>query len=208
MLLINNNQIKIFYINLFTSEYNLKITDRKRIAHKRNIQNLKCFYNFFTNSKMEFRSKIFSDNEVSFIIHFEDYVEKVELKKIEVAEDEVENHYVDFNKLKRKKKRITSNLQLMYENYNKKKEHFLPKEIAPKSQIINFCNLKRIKCKNCNQNCTYSIKHVEKLKKALVDEELHLHGHPKNRKFGKKSRTVKQARDELIEHYRNIHKIN
>ena len=63
------------------------------------------------------------------------------------------------------------------------------------------------KCKNCKTQPNYKIEEISSLKSERIKNELYLHGHPKSRRINKKERTLAEAKEELKEHYLNIHNL-
>ena len=90
--------------------------DFRRQQIKRVIQNLKCYYNFFSNSKSEVRSTIFSDNKSSILVNYIDVRNEVDMPVENVIEDTVVNELVDFENLKKKRKTINTFLKMTFKN--------------------------------------------------------------------------------------------
>jgi hypothetical protein len=90
--------------------------DFRRVQVKRVIQNLKCYYNFFSNSNSELRSTIFSDNQFSILVKYTDVREEVDMPVNNAIEDKVVEEIIDFKKLKEKRKTTNSFLKLSYKN--------------------------------------------------------------------------------------------
>ncbi len=90
--------------------------DFRRQQIKRVIQNLKCYYNFFSNSISEVRSTIFSDNKSSILVNYIDVRNEVDMPVENVIEDTVVNELVDFENLKKKRKTINTFLKMTFKN--------------------------------------------------------------------------------------------
>lgn len=90
--------------------------DFRRQQIKRVIKNLKCYYNFFSNSKSEVRSTIFSDNKSSILVNYIDVRNEVDMPVENVIEDTVVNELVDFENLKKKRKTINTFLKMTFKN--------------------------------------------------------------------------------------------
>ena len=70
------------------------------------------------------------------------------------------------------------------------------------------CLASKRSCKTCNKQCKFKI--VDKMNKKeitlnKVKAELKVHGHPYCRKINKIQRTLVQAKNELIDHYKFCH---
>jgi hypothetical protein len=94
----------------------LEERDFRRQQIKRVIQNLKCYYNFFSNSISEVRSTIFSDNKSSILVNYIDVRNEVDMPVENVIEDTVVNELVDFENLKKKRKTINTFLKMTFKN--------------------------------------------------------------------------------------------
>ena len=115
---LNIYKIKISLNILFFKEHNIEIDEKYRQQSKREIKNLKCFYNFFTNSIFEFRSTIFSDNKNSILVNFKDVSFEVETKIKTLEEEPVLEEVIDFHKLQMKRKKICSFLKMTCNTFN------------------------------------------------------------------------------------------
>jgi transposase-like protein len=155
---------------------------------------------------LEFRSSIFTDEKVSILVNYKDTTEIVE-NSDKIVEDIIEEHLIDFETLKKKRKKINLNIEMAIQT---KKNSHKNISIPIKTNInenINFCDLKKFKCKNCKTQPNYKIEEISSLKSERIKNELYLHGHPKSRRINKKERTLAEAKEELKEHYLNIHNL-
>jgi len=86
------------------------------IFKKRDIKNLKCYYNFFTDGDFRLRSTIFSDCSFSCLIDFKDVEESRESFSVKKEEDCVEEEVLDLEKLRKKRQKINNFLKNIYPN--------------------------------------------------------------------------------------------
>ena len=158
---------------------------------------LKSYYNFSNIGDFKFKSLIFSDSKQSFSVEFKDTTEIIRNDLKNEPEKKVEQKLLNLKKLMSKRELIESRKPLI---------HSKPVLLLTKN-LNNFCLRENSKCKICSSYCKYSIKDLEKLKKNLIVDELSKHHHPKNRTILNKQRNKDQALEELIQHYKIVHKI-
>ena len=115
--------------------------DFRRVQVKRVIQNLKCYYNFFSNSKSELRSTIFSDNQFSILVKYTDVREEVDMPVNNAIEDKVVEEIIDFKKLKEKIKTTNSFLKLSYKNNLFNDDRSISPTLNKNVSEIFFCEL-------------------------------------------------------------------
>ena len=166
----------------------------------RHIENLKCYYNLYTNENFELRSVIFSDLKKSHSVKFKDKHASFTPK--------------DYTEIERKIVKKTINFENIFENHAKikdmvklsasKADNVLKESnilLQNKNINLNYCNNKKSKCLNCKSSCMYSLHQIETLKSKELKFELKRHGHPTSRIIDKVNRNISQEKSELYEHY-------
>lgn len=165
------------------------------IPFERNIDGLKCYYNF-SNENNQFVSEIFSDKSVkSRKVYYSDQT----IKK----NNEIDNR----SETKEKKKELivetlkydTSRIKIRYNN--------IRNNIDDDNQVRDFCS----KCNDCKLIPKYSIeelkdkKSIKKIYKNQLKTELKIHHHDGSRRVNGKLLSSQQLKLELISHYSNRH---
>jgi len=159
---------------------------------ERVVEDLKSYYNFYNDEKFQLCSTIFTDLNRWKIIPFKDSIWMESCNIFEQPEDIVKIDPINFKSLLKKKKLI---------EYNLKRDLNVKNETK-----INFCNVPNAKCGSCYiKELTYSITQIQSLTKIQLIEELTKHKHPKSRLINSKQRNIKQAKEELKNHYRSVH---
>jgi hypothetical protein len=198
------------------------------------IQNIESFYNYRTigNNFQLVTSVLSGENEfielklrlnTDSLISHKDYIVIPENKLIETD--------VNIMNLKIKQTRINSALMkirnnLEKNNLNTENEFFSYfSKVANESNVINlikikppFCNLKKTAkksiCNNCEEICSLTMEMIlhptKPVSQSDINEELMIHHHPSSRIIkennGKnRSRTTKEAAEELASHYIYAH---
>ena len=192
----------------YSEEYRADPVDFRTVS-KRKFDDLKIYYNFFTDSQSNFelKSTIYSDLEtfISLEKKYKDYITESELDPNLLKPEEMfEKEEMSLESLFRKRKKIYILLSSAF------REPFLTnsnknKEIDCQSHDYNFCKNDTSKCEKCIQICSFNLDQIQTLTYKMVNNELKLHHHPTSRLIGKKQRNVKQIRSELLEHYKTRH---
>ena len=168
-----------------------------RVRERRIVKNLRCYYNFFNNERFEFKSRILSEHDKSIFVKYSDSNDCIENDVDTGAEKIIVKELIDFTYLMQKTK-ITQELLLKTKQTEQQKE-----------KIKNFCIGIKSKCKECKASCNFTISELfdrfSMIKVQDLKNELKRHKHPMCRVINKKQNNKEQKRDELINHYKNIH---
>ncbi len=188
----------IYFFTLLEFRFDETFLRKSRVRERRIVKNLRCYYNFFNDENFQFKSRIISEHDKSILVKFSDSYDYVE-NDIDIGpEKKIVKELVDFAYLMQKTK-ITQELLLK----TKHMEHL-------KQKKTNFCTRINSKCKECNASCNFTISELydsfSRIKVQDLKQELKRHKHPMSRVINKKQNNKEQKRDELVNHYKNIHR--
>ena len=203
-------EVAIIYEEIFFKEYREQVGNHPtRVCWKRIIQDLKIYYNFFTDSSFNFKSHVYSDwkNAISLEGLYKDQEIFVTNKISDIEEKIIETEEVNFEKLHAKRKKIYEKLSSSLSNrvgLKMSEKDFNPAQLSFQNNV-NYCMVEKSKCTDCNQRPNYTLDMISNMKYSLVIEELKLHNHPSTRRVNKIPRNHAQAKEELKTHYNTRH---
>ena len=172
------------------------------------INDLKKYYNFFTDSLFVLKTHFMSDQLYFETIKNPDLKELKEPIKINAKVDKILPIIVDNNYLN-KKMFYWKLMQRINTNVLNNSEILSDQDMGTNTDEYVFC--KHVKCSSCKQICKYRLSHLNDnntmLSQLQVNAELKNHGHPQSRKDTrtKKNRSMEEAKSELRNHYKNYH---
>ena len=141
-----------------------------------------------------------TDNNKSIIVKFKDVYDFKESEIYLGPEKVIVKEKIDFSYLL-EKIRITKSLLQKAKKIEQENDTFRK----------DFCRLKNSRCKACDANMNFTISQLyENFREINIQElkkELKNHKHPMSRVLNKKTNNKEQKRDEIIQHYKIVHRI-
>ncbi len=176
-----------------------RYTKGSNLSNYRVVKNITSYYNFFNTKEFEFRTVFYSNLTESRKVKYKD---ENQTKK-DAREKKSYN-------IKLAKEKVFVNVADNYENILRKKNLVIklqtePIGISSAKKEIKSQSYCKIRCRNCEQKCSFSLLEIKDKSLNLIKTELKRHNHPTSRIIDKKQRNKSQCIDELYKHYENSH---
>ena len=154
---IENNKPLIPMIDVRAYTFKIQST---RIHHFRKITNLKHYYNFFNNSKLQFKSYIFSDNRTSVMVEYNDFSKFISTNN--ALENEKKIQPINYEpKLVNLRNKITNIKILSRILSNKIDKQQINSNVLNKISIFQNQIYCKEYCNNCNKLCKYTLEEID-----------------------------------------------